>query len=104
METGFIGQGRMSAWKPTAAKTQDIVAGHFVKMVHNSIEYGMLQAYGEGRWTVQQAIDTDVLAPVTRLSLLEGFRSRQDESFTAKVIAALRNEFGGYAVKASEKQ
>ncbi|MBO0789992.1 MAG: decarboxylating 6-phosphogluconate dehydrogenase [Ktedonobacteraceae bacterium] len=133
-------------------------AGHFVKMVHNGIEYGMLQAYGEGfeilqasqfnldlhaiahlwnqgsvvrswllelaerafekdadlhairgyvedsgegRWTVQQAIDTDVPAPVITLSLLERFRSRQDESFTAKVIAALRNEFGGHAVKSS---
>jgi 6-phosphogluconate dehydrogenase len=135
-------------------------AGHFVKMVHNGIEYGMLQAYGEGfeilkaakeydldlgaishlwnqgsvvrswllelaelafqndadlssirgyvedsgegRWTVQQAIDTDVPAPVITLSLLERFRSRQEESFTAKVIAALRKEFGGHAVKASE--
>jgi len=133
-------------------------SGHFVKMVHNGIEYGMLQAYGEGfeilnagpynldlhsiahlwnqgsvvrswllelaedafqrdsklehikgyvadsgegRWTVQQAIDTDVPAPVITLSLLERFRSRQDESFTAKVIAALRNEFGGHAVKTS---
>jgi 6-phosphogluconate dehydrogenase len=133
-------------------------AGHFVKMVHNGIEYGMLQAYGEGfeilnagpynldlhsiahlwnqgsvvrswllelaedafqrdgklehikgyvadsgegRWTVQQAIDTDVPAPVITLSLLERFRSRQEESFTAKVIAALRNEFGGHAVKTS---
>ncbi len=132
-------------------------AGHFVKMVHNGIEYGMLQAYGEGfeilhasqfnldlhqiaalwnhgsvvrswllelaeraftsegndlqalrgyiedsgegRWTVQQAIDTDVPAPVITLSLLARFRSRQDESFSAKVIAALRNEFGGHAVK-----
>ncbi|HEU5376508.1 MAG TPA: decarboxylating 6-phosphogluconate dehydrogenase [Ktedonobacteraceae bacterium] len=132
-------------------------AGHFVKMVHNGIEYGMLQAYGEGfeilkasqyeldlhkvahlwnqgsvvrswllelaedayqkngsdlgkirgyvndsgegRWTVQQAIDTDVPAPVITLSLLERFRSRQDESYTAKVIAALRNEFGGHEVK-----
>lgn len=134
-------------------------AGHFVKMVHNGIEYGMLQAYGEGfeilqasqfsldlhaishlwnqgsvvrswllelaerafekdgdlsairgyvedsgegRWTVQQAIDTNVPAPVITLSLLERFRSRQDESFTAKVIAALRNEFGGHAVKSSD--
>ncbi len=136
-------------------------SGHFVKMVHNGIEYGMLQAYGEGfeilnasqynldlraiahlwnqgsvvrswllelaelafekdnklegiqgyvadsgegRWTVQQAIDTDVPAPVITLSLLERFRSRQDESFSAKVIAALRNEFGGHAVKTSDKK
>jgi 6-phosphogluconate dehydrogenase len=132
-------------------------AGHYVKMVHNGIEYGMLQAYaegyeilhaskdftfdlhqvaglwnhgsvvrswlnelaerafakeselasikgwvadsGEGRWTVQEAIDLDVPAPVITLSLLTRFRSRQTESFSAKVIAALRNEFGGHAVK-----
>ena len=131
-------------------------AGHFVKMVHNGIEYGMLQAYGEGfeiieksefkpdlrevtrvwqngsvvrswlldlaalafaddptlaqiqgyvqdsgegRWTVQAAIDEDVPAPVITLSLLQRFVSRQDESFSAKVIAALRNQFGGHAVK-----
>jgi 6-phosphogluconate dehydrogenase len=131
-------------------------AGHFVKMVHNGIEYGMLQAYGEGyeiieksefhpdlrtvtrvwqngsvvrswlldlaalafaedpnlenirgyvqdsgegRWTVQAAIDEDVPAPVITLSLLARFVSRQDESFSAKVIAALRNQFGGHAVK-----
>ena len=131
-------------------------AGHFVKMVHNGIEYGMLQAYaegyeilkasafdldlhavagvwnhgsvvrswinelaedafsknpnldgikgwvadsGEGRWTVEAAIDTDVPAPVLTLSLLERFRSRQDESFAAKVIAIIRNEFGGHEVK-----
>jgi 6-phosphogluconate dehydrogenase len=131
-------------------------AGHFVKMVHNGVEYGMLQAYGEGfeileksqfnldlrnvtrvwqhgsvvrswlldlaalafaedptlenirgyvqdsgegRWTVQAAIDEDVPAPVITLSLLMRFVSRQDESFSAKVIAALRNQFGGHAVK-----
>jgi len=131
-------------------------AGHFVKMVHNGVEYGMLQAYaegyeilkaskydldlhavaavwnhgsvvrswinelaedafgknpkldgikgwvadsGEGRWTVEAAIDTDVPAPVLTLSLLERFRSRQDESFAAKVIAVIRNEFGGHEVK-----
>ncbi|HLZ71405.1 MAG TPA: decarboxylating 6-phosphogluconate dehydrogenase [Dehalococcoidia bacterium] len=130
-------------------------AGHFVKMVHNGIEYGMLQAYGEGfeimhaseysldlhrisqiwqhgsvvrswllelaelafaaepdlksvrgyiddsgegRWTVQEAIDRSVPAPVITLSLLARFASRQDESFGAKVIAALRNEFGGHAI------
>ena len=135
-------------------------SGHYVKMVHNGIEYGMLQAYaegyeilhaskifpklnlkdiaevwqhgsvvrswlnelaasafardaglsdikgyvddsGEGRWTVQEAIDLDVPAPVITLSLLTRFRSRQGESFGAKVIAALRNEFGGHAVKHS---
>jgi 6-phosphogluconate dehydrogenase len=131
-------------------------AGHFSKMVHNGIEYGMLAAYGEGfeilekseydydlhqlasiwrygsvvrswllellelalkedpdltkirgwvddsgegRWTVQAAIDENVPAPVITLSLLSRFVSRQEESFSAKVIAALRNQFGGHAVK-----
>jgi len=132
-------------------------SGHYVKMIHNGIEYGMLQAYaegyeilhaskdfkldlhqisavwnrgsvvrswlnelaerafekdtdlaalkgyvedsGEGRWTVQEAIDLDVPAPVITLSLQTRFRSRQSDSFGAKVIAALRNEFGGHAVK-----
>lgn len=132
-------------------------AGHFVKMVHNGIEYAMLQAYGEGfavmeakkefnfdlagisqlwnhgsvirswilelaedvfkkiphlegiegfvadsgegRWTVAEAINEDVPAPVITLSLLERFRSRQKESFSAKTIAALRNQFGGHAVQ-----
>ena len=132
-------------------------AGHYVKMIHNGIEYGLLQAYaegyeilhaskdfdlnlkqisavwnrgsvvrswlnelaerafakdaelaalkgwvedsGEGRWTVQEAIDLDVPAPVITLSLLARFRSRQPDSFAAKVIAALRNEFGGHAVR-----
>jgi 6-phosphogluconate dehydrogenase len=134
-------------------------SGHYVKMVHNGIEYGALQAYaegyeilhasrdfkldlhkiasvwnrgsvvrswlnelaeiafekdgelsglrgyvedsGEGRWTVQEAIDLDVPAPVITLSLLTRLRSRQTDSFSAKVIAALRNEFGGHAVKKS---
>ena len=134
-------------------------AGHYVKMIHNGIEYGMLQAYaegyeilhrssdfqldlhqiagvwnhgsvvrswlnelaerafagdaelssikgyvedsGEGRWTVQEAIDLNVPAPVITLSLLARFRSRQDESFSAKLIAALRHEFGGHAVKST---
>jgi 6-phosphogluconate dehydrogenase len=131
-------------------------AGHFVKMVHNGIEYGLLQAYGEGfeilrgsvfdldlhqiaevwrhgsvvrswlldllasalgkdpglervagyvedsgegRWTLLAAVDEDVPAPVTALSLFARFASRQDESFAAKVIAALRREFGGHAVR-----
>jgi 6-phosphogluconate dehydrogenase len=131
-------------------------AGHFVKMVHNGIEYGMLQAYGEGleileksqfnldlhevvqvwqkgsvvrswlldlaelalrddptlgsirgyvedsgegRWTVQAAIDENVPAPIITLSLLARFASRQPESFSAKVIAALRNQFGGHAIQ-----
>jgi 6-phosphogluconate dehydrogenase len=132
-------------------------AGHYVKMVHNGIEYGMLQAYaegyeilhgstdftldlhaiaglwnqgsvvrswlnelaerafdrsadladirgyvedsGEGRWTVDEAMRLDIPAPVITLSLLARFSSRQQESFSAKVIAALRNEFGGHAVQ-----
>lgn len=133
-------------------------AGHFVKMVHNGIEYGLMQAYaegfdimqsskaypgmdmlaiaklwgqgsvvrswllelaadalekdpglknlepyvedsGEGRWTVLAAMDADVPAPVITLSLFERFRSRQSNSFTDRMLAALRNEFGGHAVK-----
>jgi 6-phosphogluconate dehydrogenase len=133
-------------------------AGHYVKMVHNGIEYGLLQAFaegyeilgssskypdldlhgiaelwqhgsvvrswlnelavrafekdprldklkgyvadsGEGRWTVAEAIEEDVPAPVITLSLLMRLRSRQEDSFGGKVIAALRNEFGGHAVK-----
>ncbi|NJD29787.1 MAG: decarboxylating 6-phosphogluconate dehydrogenase [Chloroflexi bacterium] len=134
-------------------------AGHYVKMVHNGIEYGLMQAYaegfeimhasdypldlaavahlwnhgsvvrswllelavdafrkngqdlaelkgwvadsGEGRWTVQEAIDRDVPAPIITLSLQTRFRSRQDDSYGARVLAALRNEFGGHAVKSS---
>jgi 6-phosphogluconate dehydrogenase len=131
-------------------------AGHFVKMVHNGIEYGLMAAYGEGfellaaskfgldlrriaalwnrgsvvrswllelterafardprlesirgyvqdsgegRWTVQEALDLDVPAPIITLSLMRRFESRQRESFSAKVQAALRNEFGGHAVE-----
>ncbi|TMB67584.1 MAG: decarboxylating 6-phosphogluconate dehydrogenase [Chloroflexi bacterium] len=131
-------------------------AGHFVKMVHNGIEYGMLQAYaegfellnasryeldlrqiaslwnqgsvvrswllelaelalerdaklaairgyvedsGEGRWTVFEAIEHDVPATALAHALFARFRSRQEESFGAKLIAALRQEFGGHAVK-----
>jgi len=132
-------------------------AGHFVKMVHNGIEYGMLQAYGEGfelldasryeldlpriaalwnrgsvvrswllelaeaalkkdpgltsikgyvddsgegRWTIKEAIDHDVPATALAHSLFARFRSRQDDPFGAKLIAALRHEFGGHGVKA----
>jgi len=135
-------------------------AGHYVKMVHNGIEYGLMQAYGEGfeilhhsqfnlnlpqiakvwnhasvvrswllelaqdalerdpnldrikgyvedsgegRWTVLEAIDHNVPAPIITLSLFERFHSRRPESFSAKVLAALRNEFGGHAVKAASK-
>ena len=132
-------------------------AGHFVKMVHNGIEYGLMQAYaegfevmqksefdldlceiagiwrygsvvrswllellrdalekdgnelphikgyvedsGEGRWTIHEAIAEDVPAPVITAALFARFASRQDESYAAKITAALRNEFGGHAVK-----
>jgi 6-phosphogluconate dehydrogenase len=133
-------------------------SGHFVKMVHNGIEYAMMQAYaegfdimaaspfgdnldfpaicdlwnhgsvvrswllelaqrafaedprleslepyvedsGEGRWTVNAAVESAVPAPVISLSLFERFRSRQDNSFQNRVLAALRNQFGGHAVK-----
>jgi len=136
-------------------------AGHFVKMVHNGIEYGMMQAYGEGfeileasdysecfnyaeiahlwnqgsvvrswllelaeeafrknakltdikgyvedsgegRWTIQQALDSGVPANVITLSLLRRFRSRQEDPFTDRVLAALRREFGGHAVVSTE--
>ena len=134
-------------------------AGHYVKMVHNGIEYGLLQAYaegyeilhaspdfklqlgqiaslwnhgsvvrswlnelaarafsrdeqlagvrgyvedsGEGRWTVEEALRLNVPAPVITASLLARFRSRQQESFGAKLIAALRKEFGGHAVRST---
>jgi 6-phosphogluconate dehydrogenase len=132
-------------------------AGHFTKMVHNGIEYGLMQAYaegfeilqsktelgldlhqiaalwnhgsvvrswllelaermfadepdlasiqgwvadsGEGRWTVQEAIDQSVPAPVITLSLMRRFASRQDDSFANKVVAGLRHQFGGHGVK-----
>jgi 6-phosphogluconate dehydrogenase len=138
-------------------------AGHFVKMVHNGIEYGMMQAYGEGfdileaspyaeslnyaevahlwnqgsvirswllelaeaafkkdaklsdirgyvedsgegRWTVQQAVETGVSAPVISLSLFQRFRSREEDAYSDKVIAALRREFGGHAVVAAKEK
>jgi 6-phosphogluconate dehydrogenase len=60
---------------------------------------GYVDDSGEGRWTVEQAIQTAVPAPTIALSLFARFASRQDDSFAAKVLAALRNEFGGHAVK-----
>jgi 6-phosphogluconate dehydrogenase len=60
---------------------------------------GWVADSGEGRWTVREAINLDVPAPVITLSLLARFASRQDESFSAKVTAALRQQFGGHAVK-----
>jgi len=135
-------------------------AGHYVKMVHNGIEYGMMQAFaegfsilkakkefaldlaqishiwqhgsvvrswlldlaaraldedteltdikpwvadsGEGRWTVFESIDLDVPAPVITLSLQMRFASRDAENYTARMLAALRNQFGGHAIKKSE--
>jgi len=135
-------------------------AGHFVKMVHNGVEYGLMQAYaegfeimdakkefgldlrgiaetwrhgsvvrswlldlavdalvadpnleslqayvddsGEGRWTVQEAVDLAVPAPVITLSLQQRFRSRQEQPFGARMLAALRQQFGGHAVRESE--
>ena len=132
-------------------------SGHFTKMVHNGIEYGMMQAYaegfailqhktgfnldlhqvaevwregsvvrswlldltadalaknptmagiapyvedsGEGRWTVAEAVDLNVAAPVITLSLLERLRSRDDDSFVDKLLAAMRNQFGGHRIK-----
>jgi len=132
-------------------------SGHYTKMIHNGIEYGMMQAYaegfsilqhkkdfaldlhqvaeiwrygsvvrswlldltsdalgknptmagiapfvvdsGEGRWTVNEAIDLDVPAPVIALSLIERLRSRDSDSFADKLLAAMRNEFGGHAIK-----
>jgi 6-phosphogluconate dehydrogenase len=137
-------------------------AGHFVKMVHNGIEYGLMQAYGEGfeimhasefdldlheiagiwrngsvvrswllellhaafeqdgsdleklegyvedsgegRWTIFEAINESVPAPAISAALYARFASRQDESFAAKVAAALRNQFGGHAVKPAEER
>ena len=63
---------------------------------------GYVDDSGEGRWTLEAAMDEDVPAPITALALFARFASRQDESFSAKVIAALRNEFGGHAVKTEE--
>ncbi len=135
-------------------------AGHFVKMVHNGIEYGMMQAYaegfsvikakeefgldlaqishiwqygsvvrswlldlaaraldsdsdlsnikpwvadsGEGRWTVFESIDLNVPAPVLTLALQMRLASRDEENFTARMLSALRNQFGGHAVKKEE--
>ncbi len=135
-------------------------AGHYVKMVHNGIEYGLMQAYaegfelleakeefgldlpqiaelwrhgsvvrswlldltadalkedptlehlqayvddsGEGRWTVQESIDLATPAPVIALSLLMRFRSRQDQPFGGRLLAAMRNQFGGHAVKKAD--
>jgi 6-phosphogluconate dehydrogenase len=132
-------------------------SGHFVKMIHNGIEYGLMQAYaegfailqakkefaldvaqiaevwrygsvvrswlldlaanalkenptlkgiapyvvdsGEGRWTVAEAVDLNIPAPIITQSLIERLRSRDDDSYSDKMLAALRNQFGGHAIK-----
>ena len=86
-------------------------AGHYVKMVHNGIEYGMMQAYaalkgyvensGEGRWTLSEGIERGVPLPVLTAALFTRFRSREDNPFSERMLAALRNQFGGHAVKKS---
>jgi 6-phosphogluconate dehydrogenase len=63
---------------------------------------GWVADSGEGRWTVVEAIDLDVPAPVIALSLFSRFTSRQEESFAAKILAAMRNQFGGHAVKKAD--
>lgn len=135
-------------------------AGHFVKMIHNGIEYGMMQALaegfeilhksefnldlravagvwnhgsvvrswlmeltenalskdpkldaikgvmhssGEGKWTLETALEKQIATPVIALSLLMRYRSLQDDTFSGKIIAALRNEFGGHAVEAAKR-
>jgi 6-phosphogluconate dehydrogenase len=60
---------------------------------------GYVEDSGEGRWTIQDAIDKDVPAPIITMSLFTRFRSRQEESFAEKMLAALRNAFGGHAVQ-----
>ena len=65
---------------------------------------GWVADSGEGRWTVAEAIDQDVPAPVITLALMMRFASRQDDSYAAKLLAAMRNQFGGHAVKTHEDQ
>jgi len=60
---------------------------------------GYVDDSGEGRWAVMEAVETGTFAPVTALALMDRFRSRQSETFGDKVLAALRNQFGGHAVK-----
>jgi 6-phosphogluconate dehydrogenase len=77
----------------------ELAAAAFARDASLAAIKGWVADSGEGRWTVQEAIDLDVPAPVITLSLQTRFRSRQADSFGAKVIAALRNEFGGHEVK-----
>jgi 6-phosphogluconate dehydrogenase len=148
-----LAPGKTQGW----ARMGPTGSGHFVKMIHNGIEYGLMQAYaegfaimqakkefsldvaeiaevwrygsvvrswlldlaaialkenptlkgiapyvvdsGEGRWTVEEAIDLDVPSPVITQSLIERLRSRDNDSYTDKMLAALRNQFGGHAIK-----
>jgi 6-phosphogluconate dehydrogenase len=80
----------------------DLLVDAFQKDPELAAVRGYVEDSGEGRWTVQAAIDEDVPAPITALSLFLRFASRQQESYAAKVIAALRNEFGGHAIKSEE--
>ena len=86
-----------------AARRLGMPANIFVPTISSPAKLERIRGWvadsGEGRWTVQAAIDLDVPAPVITLSLMARLRSRQDESYGAQVIAALRNQFGGHAVK-----
>jgi len=77
----------------------ELAESAFTKDPRLSSIKGYVEDSGEGRWTVEEAIDKNVPAPVLMLSLFARFASRQDDSFSAKFVAALRNEFGGHAVK-----
>jgi 6-phosphogluconate dehydrogenase len=148
-----LAPGKDQGW----GRVGPVGSGHYTKMVHNGIEYGMMQAYaegfsilqhkeefkldlhqiaeiwrygsvvrswlldltaialeknptlkgiapyvvdsGEGRWTVADAIELGVSAPVITLSLLERLRSRDNDSFTDKLLSAMRNQFGGHEIK-----
>ena len=105
MELGIIGLGRMGA----NMTERLVLGGHRLisfdrspEAIQRVVDKGALGAHslgGEGRWTVEEAIEKSVPVPVLMLSLFARFASRQEDSFSAKVIAALRNEFGGHAVK-----
>ncbi|HUH30881.1 MAG TPA: decarboxylating 6-phosphogluconate dehydrogenase [Rhodanobacter sp.] len=148
-----LAPGKTQGW----GRVGPVGSGHFTKMVHNGIEYGLMQAYaegfailqhkqefkldlhqvgeiwrtgsvvrswlldlttdalgknptmagvapyvvdsGEGRWTVAEALDLDVPAPIITAALIERLRSRDSDSFTDKLLASMRNEFGGHAIK-----
>ena len=148
-----LAPGKDKGW----GRVGPVGSGHFVKMVHNGIEYGLMQAYaegfailkhkdefkldleqvaqiwrfgsvvrswlldltadalgrnpemkdiapyvvdsGEGRWTVAEAIELDVPAPIITAALIERLRSRDDDSFSDKLLSEMRNEFGGHAMK-----